>query len=139
MLIESAQNKQQTDSKTDSSSWSIGGSFGLETGSFLGVIGGVKVSNGKENENSVSNMGSVMNASDTLTIKSGNDTNINGSQVKGEKVAATIGVNLNIESLQDSNGYKANNTSIGFDFNNSTVSFNKDKTNSTYDGGRNDL
>jgi filamentous hemagglutinin len=40
-------------------------------------------------------------AGNTLTIKSGGDTNLRGATATGTQVNATIGGNLNIESLQD--------------------------------------
>ncbi|XFO74357.1 hypothetical protein SPACI_044670 [Sporomusa acidovorans DSM 3132] len=64
----------------------LGASFGLGTGSFGGFNGGVGANKSKENEDSNTHTESVISASGTTTLKSGNDTNIIGSQVKGEKV-----------------------------------------------------
>jgi filamentous hemagglutinin len=107
--IDGADNKEQTTSNTSSSSWSVGGTIGT------GFFGNVNSGSGKENENATTNTGSVINASDTLTLKSGNDTNITGSQVSGDKVVATIGGDLNIASKQDTDNYTANNQSSGFE------------------------
>jgi filamentous hemagglutinin len=106
--IESAENKMQTDTNTSSSSWSIGGTIG--TGYFANASKG----SSSENENAITNTGSVINASGTLTLNSGNDTNIIGSQVSGDKVVATIDGNLNIASKQDTDDYTAKNQSSGF-------------------------
>ncbi|SMD16447.1 polymorphic toxin type 43 domain-containing protein, partial [Sporomusa malonica] len=75
--------------------------------------------------------------SGTATLKSGNDTNIIGSQVKGEKVVADIGGNLNIESQQDSDTFRAKNQSAGIGFGTGKISgthgsIGKGKTNSEY-------
>ncbi|WP_371363480.1 tRNA nuclease CdiA-2 [Sporomusa rhizae] len=152
--IESAQNKMESNTKTKSSSASIGASFGI-SGSFGGFDGSFNSSKGKENENSTTNTESVLNASGTLNLKSGNDTNIIGSQVKGKKVEVNVGDNLNIVSQQDSENYTSKNQGIGFVFNTGKVdgkplpsdvqgpvnkvnsvdvkgSFSSDKTNSTY-------
>jgi filamentous hemagglutinin len=106
--IDGADNKQQTTNNTSSSSWSVGGTIG--TGYFANTSKG----SSNENENAITNTGSVINASDTLTLKSGNDTNIIGSQVSGDKVVATIGGNLNIASKQDTDNYTAKSQSSGF-------------------------
>ncbi|BBB90445.1 hemagglutinin repeat-containing protein [Methylomusa anaerophila] len=135
--IDAAQNQQQIDGKTSSSSWSLGASFGLD-GNFTGLTGGFGSGHGTENGNTVTHTGSVIDAAGTVTLKSGNDTNIIGSQVKGDKVVADIGGNLNLASTQDSDDYAANNQSIGVGFgtgkiSGTTGSFNTGKTNSTYD------
>ncbi|SMD03908.1 Haemagluttinin repeat-containing protein [Sporomusa malonica] len=134
--IESAQNKEQSNSKTNSSSSSIGASFGL-AGSFGGFTGSANSSKGKENVTISTNTESVINASGTATLKSGNDTNIIGSQVKGEKVVADIGGNLNIVSQQDSDIFTSKNQSAGFGFGTDKISgthgsANRGKTNSEY-------
>ncbi|SDF86786.1 hemagglutinin repeat-containing protein, partial [Sporomusa acidovorans] len=113
--IESAQNKQQTRTNTKSSSSSIGASFGL-SGSFGGFTGGTGSNKGKENEDINTHTESVINAGGTTTLKSGNDTNIIGSQVKGEKVVTDVGGNLNIASKQDTDNYTANSKSSGISF-----------------------
>ena len=113
--IEADQNKQQTNTKTNSSSSSIGASFGL-SGSFGGFTGSASSSKGKEKEDISTHAESVINASGTTTLKSGNDTNIIGSQVKGEKVVADVGGNLNIASQQDTDNYTEKNKSSGVSF-----------------------
>nr|WP_232035792.1 hemagglutinin repeat-containing protein [Methylomusa anaerophila] len=135
--FDAAQNQQQIDGKTSSSSWSLGASFGLG-GNFTGLTGGFGSGHGTENGNTVTHTGSVIDAAGTVTLKSGNDTNIIGSQVKGDKVVADIGGNLNLASTQDSDDYAANNQSIGVGFGTGKISgthgsFNTGKTDSVYD------
>jgi hypothetical protein len=72
-----------------------------------------------------------------LTLKSGEDTTINGSQAKGEKVVADIGGDLNIASQQDTGDYTAKNKNSGIGFSTGTKggrtgSIGKGKTDSTY-------
>ncbi len=129
--IGAAENKQQTTTNTSSSSWSVGGSIGN------GFFGNVSKGSGKENENTTTNTESVIDVNETLTIKSGADTNIIGSQVKGDSVIATIGGNLNIESKQDTDDYTSKNQSSGFGISTGpkggvTGSISKGKTDSTY-------
>ncbi|WP_371363476.1 tRNA nuclease CdiA [Sporomusa rhizae] len=122
--IESAQNVSNTDTKTSSSSASVGATFGLGSGSFGGFNAGFNSSKGKENQASITNTESVVNVSGTVSLKSGNDTNIIGSQVKGNKVEVNVGDNLNIESKQDSETYKSETKSKGI---NATTGFKPSK------------
>ncbi len=141
--ISAAQDKTQLDTKSTSSSWSVGGTIGV------GFFGNFGSGNGKENGNTVTNVASQIDASGTATVTSGNDTNILGSKVKGDKVVVNVGGNLNIASQQDIDNYNAKNDSIGIGFtvgqkdgkdksgkdvsnNGVTGSFNSSKTNSNY-------
>ena len=56
---------------------------------------------------------STVTANKDLSFASGNDTNIKGGKLSGEKVTGNVGNDLNIESKQDSNSYKENNKSVG--------------------------
>jgi filamentous hemagglutinin len=47
----------------------------------------------------------VIDAKNKLTIKTGNDTNLIGGQLKGNTVNMDVGNNLNIQSLQDTDDY----------------------------------
>ncbi|AJQ28773.1 hemagglutinin repeat-containing protein [Pelosinus fermentans] len=129
--IGAAENKQQTTTNTSSSSWAFGGTIGS------GFFGNVSKGSGKENENATTNTGSVIDANDTLKIKSGADTNIIGSQVKGDTVVANVDGNLNIVSKQDTDDYTSKNQSSGFGISTGpkggiTGSVSKGKTDSTY-------
>jgi filamentous hemagglutinin len=135
--IESAENKLQTTNNTSFSSTSIGAFFGLATGAFGGLSGSFNSSKGHENENSMANVGSIIDASGTLTLNSGKDTNIIGSQVKGDTVVADIDGNLNIVSKQDTDDYTSKNQSSGFGVSTGpkggiTGSLSKGKTDSNY-------
>jgi filamentous hemagglutinin len=129
--IGAAENKQQSTTNTSSSSWSVGGAIGS------GFFGNVSKGSGKENENANTNTGSVIDANDILTIKSGADSNIIGSKVKGDTVVADIDGNLNIASKQDTDDYTAKNQNSGFGVSTGpkggvTGSVSKGKTDSTY-------
>ena len=52
-------------------------------------------------------------SSDTVQIESGGDTTLKGAVVKGELVTATVGGDLLIETLQDSNRYNERSRSAG--------------------------
>ena len=57
--------------------------------------------------------GSAVTAKDTLTMESGKDLNITGSNAGGKKVEVKTGNNLSIESLQDSHTYHSRDKESG--------------------------
>lgn len=125
------QNLQQTNSKSESSSWSAGVSLNA------GAFGNASKGNSKENGTVTTNTGTVINASDKVDLISDKDTNIIGSQVKGDQVTTDIKGDLNIISLQDTDTYaeKTSSSGIGFTTGPSggvTGSISKGKTNSDY-------
>ena len=101
-----------------SSQSSKGGSLGvsLSAGSVVSVDGKFYAGKGKENGSTTSYRASTVNANDTLTIKSGKDTDLIGSTVSGNKVKADVYGNLNIESLQTKKEYSEENISAGMSF-----------------------
>ena len=56
----------------------------------------------------------IIQAQEKLSMTSGADTNIIGSQASGKKVNMEVGGNLNIESLQEKDNYSEKNSSSGF-------------------------
>ena len=101
-----------------SSQSSKGGSLGvsLSAGSVVSVDGKFYAGKGKENGSTTSYKASTVNANDTLTMKSGKDTDLIGSTVSGNKVKADVYGNLNIESLQTKKEYSEVNISAGMSF-----------------------
>ena len=106
--IIAGENTINTDNKSDSKSASVGVNIGIGKNN-AGV--GVSLSGSIAKENSQEQIAtytpSTVNANKELNIKTGQDTNIIGSQVSGDKVTADIGGNLNIESLQETNRYQS--------------------------------
>ena len=105
-----------------SSQSSKGGSLGvsLSAGSVVSVDGKFYAGKGKENGSTTSYRASTVNANDTLTMKSGKDTDLIGSTVSGNKVKADVDGNLNIESLQTKKEYSEENISAGMSFSTAT-------------------
>jgi filamentous hemagglutinin len=127
--LNAAQNQQQIASSSKSSSWGVGVELGT------GLFGNIQKGSSKENGNTTTNSGSSITASDTATLVSGNDTNIIGSKVTGEKVVAEIGGDLNIASLQDIDNYSAKSTNSGISAGigqGVMGSYSNGKTNSNY-------
>ena len=102
-------NKLEQNSK--SSSASVGASLELGKGPSYSISG--SMSKGEVSANGTNYNESNVTANKDLSFASGNDTNIKGGMLSGEKVTGNVGGDLNIESKQDSNSYKENNKSIG--------------------------
>ncbi|MWP28784.1 two-partner secretion domain-containing protein, partial [Gilliamella sp. Pra-s54] len=95
---------------SDSDEKSYGGGVGIQLQfggdeSGLRFKGNANFSRERENANGSAWTESVIDANNKLTIKTGNDVNIIGGQVKGESVKMDVGHNLNIQSLQDTDDY----------------------------------
>ena len=102
-------NKLEQDSK--SSSASVGASLELGKGPSYSISG--SMSKGEVSANGTTYNESNVTANKDLNFASGNDTNIKGGKLSGEKVTGSVGGDLNIESKQDSNNYKESNKSVG--------------------------
>ena len=112
--IWATEEKETQKSSQSSKSGSLGVS--LSAGSVVSVDGKFYAGKGKENGSTTSYRASTVNANDTLTMKSGKDTDLIGSTVSGNKVKADVDGNLNIESLQTKKEYSEENISAGMSF-----------------------
>ncbi|WP_080417704.1 hemagglutinin repeat-containing protein [Burkholderia ubonensis] len=113
--LQSAKDTTQLSSRNSSSGGSIG--VGVALGgqqNGLTVELGASIARGHANGQSVTNRDSVVSASDTLTLKSGRDTNLRGAETSGQTVNADVGRDLNIQSQQDTATYESRQTSGGF-------------------------
>ena len=81
-----------------------------------GINAGYNKANGEVKENAETHVASTITAKDTLTTKSGQDTNIIGSKLEGDTIKMEVGKDLNIESLQEKETYDEKNSSSGFNF-----------------------
>ncbi|KVL01891.1 hemagglutinin repeat-containing protein [Burkholderia cepacia] len=102
-----------TRSTNESKSASVGVSVG--TGGF-GVSAAMSKANGDGNSDLATQNNSHVSAANNVTIISGGDTNIIGSNVKGNQVNADVGGNLNIVSVQDTLTSAAHQSSSGGGF-----------------------
>ncbi|MGK8799982.1 hemagglutinin repeat-containing protein [Burkholderia cenocepacia] len=121
-----------TRSTNESKSASVGVSVG--TGGF-GISAAMSKANGDGNSDLATQNNSHVNAANGVTIISGGDTNIIGSNVKGNQVNADVGGNLNIVSVQDTLSSAAHQSSSGGGFSISqggaSASFSQSKGNAT--------
>lgn len=109
--ITASKNTNKTEQNSKSSSASVGASLELGKGPSYSISG--SMSKGEVSANGTTYNESNVTANKDLSFASGNDTNIKGGKLSGEKVTGNVGGGLNIESKQDSNSYKENNKSVG--------------------------
>lgn len=109
--ITASKNTNKTKQSSKSSSASVGASLELGKGPSYSISG--SMSKGEVSANGTTYNESTVTANKDLSFASGNDTNIKGGMLSGEKVTGNVGGDLNIESKQDSNSYKETNKSVG--------------------------
>ena len=109
--ITASKNTNKTEQNSKSSSASVGASLELGKGPSYSISG--SMSKGEVSANGTTYNESTVTANKDLSVASGNDTNIKGGKLSGEKVTGNVGGDLNIESKQDSNSYKEKNKSVG--------------------------
>src|SRR5690606_26922503 len=71
-------------------------------------------SKGSGEGNETTHDNTVVTATNTLTVRSGADTNLRGAELAGDTVVASIGGDLNIQTLQDTSRYESDQKSSGF-------------------------
>ena len=111
LSITASKNTNKTEQSSKSSSASVGASLELGKGPSYSISG--SMSKGEVSANGTTFNESTVTANKDLSFASGNDTNIKGGKLRGEKITGNVGGDLNIESKQDSNNYKESNKSVG--------------------------
>lgn len=116
--VTASKDSNVTEQDSESSSASIGVSVGK--GGLLGVNAGYSKGEEDIDANSTNYNESTVTADKELDFTSGEDTNIVGGKLSGEKVTGNVGGDLNIESMQDSNSYneesKSGSLGLEYDF-----------------------
>lgn len=112
--LTTASNTNVVDYEGSSSYVGVGAGFNL-AGNLTNITGGVSRVEGNIKENTVSHTPTKAVAENKLHIKSGEDTDIIGSHVSGNRVEMEAGANLNIKTLQESKQYyeHGNSASMG--------------------------
>jgi len=110
-------NTTDTDS-TRSSNSSGGSSIGVQytLGGGFGVSAAMANAHGDANSDASMQNASHVTGANSVTVISGGDTNIIGSQITGKQVSADVGGNLNIASVQDTMTSAAHQDSKGGGF-----------------------
>ncbi|WP_329742897.1 hemagglutinin repeat-containing protein [Dyella sp. A6] len=90
------------------------GGVGLQIGTDgIGFYAQASVGQGKAHGNGTTHTDTVVDASNTLSLLSGNDTTIQGAQAKGNTVLADIGHDLDVTSEQDTGDYASTQWQVG--------------------------
>lgn len=141
IILSGAANTQQSSGKNSSSGGGVGIGIGAGKGAGISVFANVNVAKGKDNGNGTDWTETTIDSGKTVTIKSGNDTILNGAQVNGNKIVADVGHDLLMSSQQDSNKYDSRQNSVAaggsFTFGSMTgsgyISASQDKMKSRFD------
>ncbi|ALV08953.1 hypothetical protein RD2015_4512 [Roseateles depolymerans] len=103
--------KQQ--SSNSSSSASVGAAIGVgSSGATIGFTASASLARGRSDGEDVIQRNTHLQGQQ-VSIESGGDTTLKGAVVSGERVKATVGGNLRIESLQDTSKFKSDSTQVG--------------------------
>lgn len=124
LIIKSSENTYSSESRSKSQGGEIGVAISADQngGAAAGLYLSANVARGKADGESTSHNESLINASDTLTFSSGNDTTLQGVQLTANRVIGQVGNNLTVTSEQDTDTYKNQNASaqgemtIGYGF-----------------------
>ena len=113
LLLSGAANTQQSSGKNSSSGGGVGVSIGAGgNGAGISVFANVNAAKGKDKGNGTDWTETTIDSGQTVTIRSGNDTVLDGAQVNGNKIVADVGHDLLMSSQQDSNKYDSKQTSV---------------------------
>ncbi|WP_080495349.1 hemagglutinin repeat-containing protein [Burkholderia ubonensis] len=111
--LQAAQNSSSQHSTNSGSSASVGVAFTVGSQNGFSINAGVAGNRGHADGDSTTWTNTHVTTGDTLTIQSGDDTNLKGAVVSGKQVVADVGGNLNVESLQDTDHYDSKQQSAG--------------------------
>ncbi|HFG6254851.1 TPA: hemagglutinin repeat-containing protein [Salmonella enterica subsp. diarizonae serovar 61:l,v:z35] len=141
VILSGAANTQQSSGKNSSSGGGVGVSIGAGKGAGISVFANVNAAKGKDKGNGTDWTETTIDSGKTVSIKSGNDTVLNGAQVNGNKIVADVGHDLLMSSQQDTNKYDSKQSSVAaggsFTFGSMTgsgyISASRDKMKSRFD------
>ncbi|MBM6825472.1 hemagglutinin repeat-containing protein, partial [Veillonella magna] len=85
----------------------------IGTTGFLGGDIGINKAKSEGLTDRTTHTGTTVVGTEAVSITSGQDTNVVGSTVSGNKVVAKVGDNLTITSVQDTDNYKSTSKTSG--------------------------
>ncbi|ORC47560.1 filamentous hemagglutinin [Burkholderia sp. A27] len=106
-------NTDTTRSTNQSSSASVGVSYGTQG---FGVSASMSKAHGDANSDAAMQNNTHIDGANSVSITSGGDTNIIGSNVSGKQISVGVGGNLNVASVQDTTVSSAHQESSGGGF-----------------------
>ncbi|WP_432239980.1 hemagglutinin repeat-containing protein [Herbaspirillum robiniae] len=106
--ISAATDATSNKAENSSASASVGVFIGYDSkgSKGIGFEASGSIAQGKTNSDTTADKETQITASNSLTIASGQDTNIKGGQLRADQIKAIIGRNLNIASTQDTDTYR---------------------------------
>ncbi|MGO7898193.1 hemagglutinin repeat-containing protein [Rhizobium ruizarguesonis] len=115
ITLEGAQatSESGSDSKSANASFGVSAGIGLQ-GVGVGVTGGAGAGMSKSDATSITQVNSHITGSGDITIKSGNDTTLDGAVVSGDTITVDVGGDLSIISAPDTGSSANSSASVGF-------------------------
>ncbi|MCF7531656.1 hemagglutinin repeat-containing protein [Pseudomonas petrae] len=111
--LEAAANNQKLDGKNNSSGGALGISFGVGSeGGGLSVFANANKGTGNEKGTGTTWTETTLDAGNQISLVSGRDTVLKGAQVSADQIKATVGRDLTLQSLQDTDDYKSKQTDV---------------------------
>ena len=111
--LEAAANTQKLDGKNSSGGGAIGVSFGFgSSGAGLSIFANANKGTGSEKGNGTTWTETTLDAGKQVSLISGRDTILKGAQVSADQIKATVGRDLMLQSLQDTDDYKSKQTDV---------------------------
>jgi filamentous hemagglutinin len=111
--LQAAKNTAELQSTNSGSSAGLGVTFGFgeQNGISFQANASRSKGNGEGSETTYDN--TVVTATNSLTVRSGADTNLRGAELAGNTVIADVGGDLNIQTLQDTSRYESDQKTSG--------------------------
>lgn len=111
--LEAAANTQKLDGKNSSGGGAIGISFGFgSSGAGLSIFANANKGSGNEKGTGTTWTETTLDAGKQVSLISGRDTVLKGAQVSADQIKATVGRDLTLQSLQDTDDYKSKQTDV---------------------------
>ncbi|WP_443701157.1 hemagglutinin repeat-containing protein, partial [Pseudomonas sp.] len=111
--LEAAANSQKLDGKNNSGGGAIGISLGVgPQGGGLSIFANANKGTGNEKGTGTTWTETTLDAGHQANLVSGRDTALKGAQVSADKIAASVGRDLTLQSLQDTDNYKSKQTDV---------------------------
>ncbi|MGY1950244.1 two-partner secretion domain-containing protein [Pseudomonas pergaminensis] len=111
--LEAAANTQKLDGKNSSGGGAIGVSLGFgSSGAGLSIFANANKGSGNEKGTGTTWTETTLDAGKQVSLISGRDTVLKGAQVSADQIKATVGRDLTLQSLQDTDDYKSKQTDV---------------------------
>ncbi|WP_134167283.1 hemagglutinin repeat-containing protein, partial [Paraburkholderia caballeronis] len=111
--LQAAQNTSSQNSSSSGASAGVGVSISVGSTTGISFTANAAGSRGNADGDSTTWTNTHAVAGNTLTVRSGGDTNLVGAVASGNQVVADVGGNLNIQSLQETDHYNSKDQSAG--------------------------